>query len=404
MTQQNLSPQGPLVGIRVLELGSFIAGPLVGRIYADYGAEVIKVEPPKEGDPMRQWGRSYNGHHLWWPMIARNKKSVTLDLRKSEGREIAMDLAAQCDIVVENFRPGTLERWGLGYEQLKEMNPGIILVRVSGFGQDGPYRDRAGFGSVAEAMGGIRYITGYPDRPPVRAGVSLGDTLAAMYGVMGSLAALQHRNSKGGVGQVIDVAIPEAVLSLSETIIPEYQKLGVVRERTGTILPGVAPSNIYPTKDGSWIIIAGNADSVFRRLCEAMGRLELANDERFATHAGRAKNQELLDDMISQWARQYDLNTLDEMLAKVGVPAGPVYTASDILNDPHFSHRGSIAEVEDPEIGNVKMPNVVPKFGGTPTRITTAGPKLGEHNQEVYVNNLGISLERMRDLIAKEVI
>ncbi len=375
----------PLEGVRVVEMGSLLAGPFCGQLLADFGAEVIKVEPPGKGDPMRVWGRHRkDGRTLWWPIIARNKKSVTLNLREEEGQDLARRLVAEADVLVENFRPGTLERWGLGYEDLSESNPGLVMVRVSGFGQTGPYRDQAGFGAVGEAMGGIRHVTGFPDRPPPRTGISLGDSLAATFGALGTLTALYHREAHGGRGQVVDVGIYEAVLALMESTIPEYALTGHVRGRTGTVLPFVAPSNIYPTKDEDYVLIAGNADTVFGRLAKAVGHPEWAEDEKFATHHARGENMEELDAMISAWTRERSVEEVIEVLAEAGVPTGKVFTAEDMVEDPHYAARENLVTVEDPEIGAFPMQNVVPRLSETPGEVRWTGPALGQHNDEVY--------------------
>ena len=375
----------PLEGVRVVEMGSLLAGPFCGQLLADFGAEVIKVEPPGKGDPMRVWGRHRkDGRTLWWPIIARNKKSVTLNLREGEGQDLARRLVAEADVLVENFRPGTLERWGLDYEGLSEINPGLVMVRVSGFGQTGPYRDQAGFGAVGEAMGGIRHVTGFPDRPPPRTGISLGDSLAASFGALGALTALYHREAHGGQGQVVDVGIYEAVLAFMESTIPEYALTGHVRGRTGTVLPFVAPSNIYSTKDEDYVLIAGNADTVFGRLAKAIGHPEWAEDEKFATHHARGENMEELDAMISAWTRERSVEEVIELLAEAGVPTGKVFTAQDMVEDPHYAARENVVTVEDPEIGAFPMQNVVPRLSKTPGEIRWTGPALGQHNEEVY--------------------
>ncbi len=394
-----------LEGVRVVELGTLLAGPFCGQLLGDLGAEVIKVEPPGSGDPMRQWGRNkVNGRSLWWPIIARNKKSVTIDLHKPEGQQLARCLIAKADILVENFRPGTLEKWGLGYEELSRDNPGLIMVRVSGYGQSGPYHRRAGFGSIAEAMGGLRYITGYPDRPPTRIGISIGDALAGTLGALGALAALWRRDLKGGRGQVVDVAIYEAVLAYMESLIPEYSLTGYIRERTGSVLPGVAPSNIYPTADGQWLVMGANADNVFRRLCQAMGRPELADDPRFATHDARGQNMATLDAIIAEWTSTQPVDRLVELLNEVGVPAGKIYTAREMLADPHFAARNAIVWVDAPGIGKMPMQNVFPKLSATPGRVRWAGPDLGEHNREVFCGLLGLGEAELAELARKGVI
>ncbi|MCS7058961.1 MAG: CoA transferase [Meiothermus sp.] len=372
---------GALDGVRVLELGSFIAGPFAGQLLADHGAEVIKVEPP-EGDAMRRWGvRLKEGESLWWPVIGRNKKSVVLDLRTERGRRLARELARRVDVLLENFRPGVLERLGLKPEELMADNPRLIVARVSGFGQSGPYRDRAGFGSVAEAMGGLRYLTGFPDRPPPRVGLSIGDTLAGLFTAFGVLAALRAREQTGR-GQIVDVGLTDAVVAVLESVLTEYSALGVVRERTGNILPGVAPSNLYPTREGRYIQIGANADGPFARLCQAMGRPELAQDPRFATHEARGEHQTLLDQLIAEWTRSLSLEELDRLLAEHGVPAGPVNSAREVVQDPHFRERGTLLEVDTP-LGRLVMQGVVPKLSDTPGAVAWAGPPLGAHTASV---------------------
>lgn len=384
MTGDRSGPR-PLDGVRVVEMGSLLAGPFCGQLLADFGAEVIKVEAPGKGDPMREWGRHRKeGRTLWWPIIARNKKSVTLNLREEEGQDLARRLVAEADVLVENFRPGTMERWGLGYARLSEMNPGLVMVRVSGYGQTGPYRKRAGFGAIGEAMGGIRHVTGFPDQAPPRTGISLGDSLAATFGALGALTALYHRDAHGGRGQVVDIGIYEAVLALMESTIPEYELTGQVRGRTGTVLPFVAPSNIYPTKDEDYVLIAGNADTVFARLVEALDHPEWAEDERFATHHARGENMEKLDAMISDWSRDRTVEEVLDAMEEAGVPAGKVFTAEDMLSDPHYAARENVIRVEDPDIGEFPMQNVVPRLSETPGAVRWTGPRLGEHNDEVY--------------------
>ncbi len=395
----------PLEGVRVVEMGSLLAGPFCGQLLADFGAEVIKVEPPGKGDPMRVWGRyRKDGRTLWWPIIARNKKSVTLNLREEEGQELARRLVAEADVLVENFRPGTLERWGLGYEGLSELNPGLVMVRVSGFGQTGPYRSQAGFGAIGEAMGGIRHVTGFPDRPPPRAGISLGDSLAATFGALGALTALYHREAHGGRGQVVDVGIYEAVLALMESTIPEYVLTGHVRGRTGSVLPFIAPSNIYPTRDEDYVLIAGNADTVFGRLAKAVGHPEWAEDERFATHHARGENMEELDEMISAWTRERSVEEVIEVLAEAGVPTGKVFTAVDMVEDPHYAARENVVTVEDPEIGAFPMQNVVPRLSETPGKVRWTGPALGQHNDEVYGGLLKLGEEDRAGLRERGIV
>jgi crotonobetainyl-CoA:carnitine CoA-transferase CaiB-like acyl-CoA transferase len=394
-----------LAGVRVIEMGVLLAGPFCGQLLADFGAEVIKVEAPGVGDPMRAWGQHRkDGRSLWWPVIARNKKSITLNLREPEGQEIARRLIATADILVENFRPGTLERWGLGWDRLSEINPKLIMVRVSGYGQTGPYSQRAGFGVIGEAMGGLRNVTGYPDRPPTRVGISIGDSLAATFGALGALVALHHRDVNGGRGQVVDVGIYEAVLAMMESTIPEYALTGYIRGRTGSTIPGVAPSNIYPTKDGDYVLIAGNADNVFRRLSEAIGHPEWPDDPRFATHQARGEHMEELDGMIADWTRQRSAEEILSTMHEAGVPAGKVYTAKDMMEDPQFAARENIVWVEDPEIGPIPMQNVVPRLSETPGAVRSTGPALGQHNAEIYGELLGISPEEQASLRERGVI
>ena len=395
----------PLQGVRVVEMGSLLAGPFCGQILGDFGAEVIKVEPPGKGDPMREWGRHRKeGHTLWWPIIARNKKSVTLNLREGEGQELARRLVETADVLVENFRPGTMERWGLGYEELSTTNPGLVMVRVSGYGQTGPYKDQAGFGSIGEAMGGIRHVTGFPDRPPPRVGISLGDSLAATFGALGAVTALYNREARGGRGQVVDVAIYEAVLALMESTIPEYALTGHIRGRTGAILPFVAPSNTYPTSDGDYVVIGANADTVFGRFAKALGHPEWAESERYATHNARGENQHELDELISAWTRERTAQEVIEVMREASVPAGKLFTAEDMLSDEHYAARQNIVEVEDPDIGPFPMQDVVPRLTETPGSVRWTGPKLGQHNDEVFKEALGLSEEDLRGLRERGIV
>ncbi|MQB01058.1 MAG: CoA transferase [Actinobacteria bacterium] len=389
---------GPLADLRVLELGQLLAGPFCGQLLGDFGAEVVKVERPGTGDPMRQWGRQAQGLSLWWPVIARNKKSITCDLGTGEGQALTRRLVATADVVVENFRPGRLERWNLGYEELARINPGVILVRVTGYGQSGPYAPRAGFGSVGEAMGGLRHVTGEPDRPPSRTGVSIGDSLAGTLAALGALVAVHARRSTGR-GQVVDSAIYEAVLALMESLVPEYQVAGHVRQRSGAILPGIAPSNVYTTGDGDDVVMGANQDSVFRRLAEVMGQPHLATDPRFATHAARGENQAELDRLIGAWTAGRKSADLLEDLARAGVPAGRIYTARDLLADPHVLSRQAIVHLAHPEFGTIAMQGVAPRLSETPGSVRWPGPALGGHNDEIY-GALGLDageLTRLRD-------
>ncbi|MBS0412033.1 MAG: CoA transferase, partial [Proteobacteria bacterium] len=347
-------------------MGTLIAGPFCGQILGDFGANVIKLEDPGAGDPMRQWGRSLpKGHSPWWPVIGRNKKSVTLNLRSPEGQAIARTLIGKADVLIENFRPGSMEKWGLTYETLSAANPGLVMARVSGFGQTGPYAKRAGYGLIGEAMGGLRHITGEPDRPPARAGISIGDSLAATHAVMGIMMAL-HARQRTGRGQVVDAAIYESVLAMMENLITEYDITGYVRERSGSILPGIAPSNVYPAAGEAMVLIGGNGDTVFRRLAETMGRPDLAADPRFVDHASRGRNQAELDAIIADWTRTQDLDALLALLEDNGVPCGRVYRAPDMLADPQFIAREAIVETEHPVFGKIRMQNAFPKLSETP--------------------------------------
>ena len=373
---------GPLEGIKVLELGTLIAGPFCGKTLADFGAEVIKVEPPGDGDPLRRWRRMRNGVSLWWHVQSRNKKSITLDLRQAEGQAIARRLARDCDIVIENFRPGALEKWNLGWDALSRENPKLILVRISGYGQTGPYRERPGFAAIGEAMGGMRYITGFPDRPPVRPNLSVGDTLASLHGVIGALLALHHIKN-GGQGQVIDVALYESVFNITESLLPEFDAQGVVRERSGSTLPGIAPSNLYPCRDGAYVLIAGNADALFRRLMSAIGRDDLRDDPALAKNDGRAAQMARIDNAIAAWTSKFTQEEVLERMEKAEVPAGRIYTAADIAADPHYAARGMIEKIVASDGEPLKVPGIVPKLSGTPGGIRTQAPKLGEHTDAI---------------------
>jgi formyl-CoA transferase len=393
-----VSGPGPLAGVRMVELGTLLAGPFAGRLLGDMGAEVIKVEPPGKPDPLRDWGQArYEGRTLWWPVQARNKKCITLNLREPKGQELLLELARVADVVSENFRPGTLERWNLGYDRLCEVNRGIVLARISGYGQTGPYAERAGYASVAEAMGGLRYINGFPGEPPPRTGISLGDSLAAMFAVQGILAALYHRDvlSDGpdkGRGQVIDVSLMESSFALLESAVPEYDRLGLVRQPAGTRLTGIAPSNIFRSRDDLWMVIAANQDGVFRRLCDAMGWPELADDERFATHMARGENQDEIDGIVAEWAARHDAKEIDRILNDAGVVCGPIYSMAEIFEDPQFRARDMLVEHVDPEFGPYIGPGIVPKFSQTPGAIRWSGTwEEGSHNEEVYCGLLGLT-------------
>ncbi|TCJ97104.1 CaiB/BaiF CoA transferase family protein [Nocardia alba] len=399
MSAEPTPAPGPLQGLRVIEMGQLLAGPFCGQLLGDFGAEVIKLEAPGSGDPMRQWGREQaDGASLWWPVVARNKKSVTCNLRDPQGQRLARDLIAGADIVIENFRPGTMERWGLGYDQLRETNPGLIMVRVTGYGQTGPYAPRAGYGSIGEAMGGIRYTTGDPAHPPARTGISIGDSLAAVFATIGTLAALHHRD-RTGHGQLVDAAIYEAVLAMMESVLPEWEVTGYQRERTGSVLPNVAPSNIYPTAGGEMVLIAANQDTVFARLTELMGRPELSTDARYVNHVARGARMDELDDLIADWTSGLEADVLLERLHTGGVPAGRIYTARDMFADPHFAAREAIVRVAHPVLGELPMQNVAPKLSATPGSIRHAGPALGQHNQEIYGELLGLDADKIAELV-----
>ena len=375
--------RGPLVGLRVLELGQLIAGPFAARMFADFGADVLKVEPPardgqRGGDPLRTWRKLHpdrpDGTSLWWYVQARNKRCVTLDLRTPEGQQAVRELAADVDIVIENFRPGALEQWGLGWDVLSAANPGLVLVRLSGYGQSGPYRDRPGFGAIAEAMGGMRHVTGFPDRPPVRMNLSIGDSIAGLHAVIGALMALHHRRETGR-GQVVDVALYESVFNLMESTLPEFDRYGIVRERTGTNLTGIVPSNTYPTGDGGWVVIGGNGDSIFRRLMRAIERPDLADDPALADNAGRAARAEEIDAAIAAWTSARPLHDALAVLEAADVPSGRIYSVADMVADPHYRARGMIERVLLPDGTSLAMPGVVPKLSETPGEIAWPGPE-----------------------------
>ncbi len=392
----------PLQGIKVLELGALIAGPFCGRILAEFGAEVIKIEAPGGGDQLRQWRKMYQGTSLWWYAQARNKKSVTVDLRAAEGQEIIRKLAANADIVVENFRPGALEKWNIGWDQLSHINPRLIMVRLSGYGQTGPYRDRPGFGVMGESMGGMRYVTGYPDRPPVRLGISIGDSIAALYGVIGALLALQHRNASGR-GQMVDVALYEAVFGMMESLVPEYDVLGYVRERAGNALPGIVPSNTYPTRDGKYVIIGANNDAIFKRMMNTIGRTDLGSDPGLATNAGRAVRMTELDEAIADWTRKRELADVLTELEMAEVPAGKIYDVADILRDAHYLARGMLERHQLPDGKEFRLPGIVPKLSATPGATKWIGPALGAHTAEVLTAH-GYDEARQQELKKRGII
>jgi len=388
MTDQAAVARGPLTGLKVVELGQLIAGPFAAKTLADFGAEVIKIESPSGGDPLRQWRLLHNGTSLWWQVQSRNKKSVALDLKDEASRAIVRDLIREADVLIENFKPGVMEDWGLGYERLSPINPGLIMLRISGYGQTGPYRDRPGFGVVAEAMGGLRHLTAEPGRVPVRVGVSIGDTLASLHGVIGILIALQHRHASvspdapKGRGQVVDVALYEAVFNCMESLLPEYSAFGAVREAAGSALPGIAPSNAYPCIDG-WVLVAGNGDSIFKRLMNAIGRDDLAADPALAGNTGRVARVAEIDAAIGAWTASRGVIDVLDALNQANVPAGRIYTAKDIAEDPHYRARGMIQTTTTADGLQVEVPGIVPKLSLTPGAITRRAPRLGEDNDDV---------------------
>ena len=394
---------GPLKDLKVVEMGTLIAGPFCGQILGDFGADVVKIEDPKTGDPMRQWGRSLpQGLSPWWPVIGRNKRSIGLDLRTPEGRAIAGDLIGEADVLIENFRPGTMEKWGMDYAALPARNPRLIMARVSGFGQTGPYASRAGYGLIGEAMGGLRHVTGEPDRPPARAGISIGDSLTAMHAVMGITMAL-HARTNTGRGQMIDAALYESVLAVMENLVTEYDLTGYVRERSGSILPGIAPSNVYPCAGEGMILIGGNGDTVFARLCETMGRPDLAKDPKFVDHAARGVNQHELDQIIAGWTKGFELDALLALLEEKAIPSGRVFRAPDMLANEQYIARDAIVETDHPVFGKVKMQNAFPKMSETPGAVRWPGPTLGQHTDEV-LTGLGLDAARVAELRAKGIV
>lgn len=402
MNLPQLEP-GALQGLRVVEMGQLIAGPFAAKTLGDFGADVIKIEPPGSGDPLRNWRMLQDGTSVWWQVQSRNKRSIALDLRSAEGQDIARQLIAQADVLIENFRPGTLEAWGMDYETLSQSNPGLVMLRISGYGQTGPYRDLPGFGAIGEAMGGLRHLTGEPGRIPVRCGVSIGDTLAALHGTIGVLMALYHRKVNGGQGQVIDVALHEAVFNVMESLVPEYSAFGAIREPAGSALPGIAPSNAYRCADGV-VLIAGNGDSIFKRLMTLIGREDLGHDPELANNAGRVARVHELDAAIEAWTQS---RTVTEVLAALGeasVPAGRVYTAKDIVEDPHFRARDMILKQKTRDGHEMEVPGVVPKLTGTPGQVRSSAPKLGDDTDavlaEIGLNAETIALLRQRKVVA----
>lgn len=395
----------PLEGIKILELGNIVAAPFAGKIFSEFGAEVIKIEEPTNGDPLRQWRVMHHDTSVWWYVQSRNKKSVTVNLRNSKGQEIVKELVEHADVVLENFKPGTLEKWNLGYEELKAVNSSIILTRISGYGQTGPYREKPGFGSVAEALGGLRYLTGYPNLPPVRTGVAIGDMVAGLYAVIGTLMALRARDKHPEKkGQVVDVALYESVFSLLEGALPEYDLAGQIRERTGSTLPGVAPSNTYECADESHIVIGGNGDKIFQRLMIAIGRKDIAENPKYANNQGRVEDVTYIDEAIEAWTKKHTLEEAQKILDAADVPVGPIYGIQDIVKDPHYQAREMLQKVDLPDGKEILVPGIVPKLSGTPGEIDWNGPALGEHNDEIYTDYLNFTFEDFRKLKEEGVI
>lgn len=403
MANPTSGKEAALQGVKVIELGTLIAGPYAASLLGQFGAEVIKIEAPGNGDPLRNWRQLHNGTSLWWYAQSRNKKSLTLNLKSDQGQQIVRELVRDADIVIENFRPGTLEGWGLGWDELVKINPNLIMVRVSGYGQDGPYSQRPGFAAIAESMGGLRNLIGFPDRPPVRAGVSIGDTLASLYGVIGALLAMHHLKANGGKGQFIDIALYEAVFGVMESLIPEYGASGHVRERSGASLPGISPSSTYPCGDGLYVIIAGNGDSIFKRLMQAIGRADLAADPALARNEGRVRQNDLIDQAISDWTAQHDIDHVLNLLEAADVPASRVFTAADIYQDPHYRARDMIQQFTLPDGMPIDLPGVVPKLSETPGQTRWVGPELGQHTAEILAA-LGRSPEQIASLKQRGVI
>jgi crotonobetainyl-CoA:carnitine CoA-transferase CaiB-like acyl-CoA transferase len=403
--ENNRGPARPLEGLRILEMGQLLAGPFAAVLLAWFGAEVIKVELPGIGDPLRRWRKLYKGTALWWYILGRNKKCVTLNLRDPRGQEIARQLASKVDVVLENFKPGTLEKWGLGEDELRRLNPGLIVARVSGWGQTGPNASKPGYANVAEGVGGLRFLTGDTDRPPVRPNLSLGDSLAGLHAALGILLAVYHRDvKKTGEGQVVDVAIYESVFNLMESLVPEYDKLGYVRERQGAKLSGIVPTSTYLCRDGRYIIIGGNGDTIFKKLMVAAGREDLANDPRLEHNDGRVEHEQMIDAAIETWTQHHTFDEVFAALEKTGVPTGPIYSVAEILNDPHYQARGMFEEVEIGDHETVKLPTFIPKLSRTPGGTNWIGPPLGAHNDEVYSGLLGLRPDEIAKLHEEGII
>lgn len=402
MNTPNTKPK-PLTGLRVIEMGSLIAGPFAAKTLGDFGAEVIKIEPPGVGDPLRSWRTPEGATSVWWHVQARNKKSVAIDLRQPEGQELVRQLASEADVVIENFRPGTLEQWGLDYDTLSKLNPKLVMLRISGYGQTGPLRDLAGFGVIAEAMGGFRYITGMPGEAPVRPGISIGDSLSALHGVIGVLMALYHRAANGGQGQMIDVALYESVFNMMEGAVPEFDRYGMVREPAGSALQGIAPTNAYPCSDGRYVLIAGNGDSIFKRLMSLIGRDDLGNDPRLSRNPGRVEHMALIDEAISEWTKERGLEEALAALGEARVPAGKVFTIKDIVQDKHYQARDMLRKVRLGDGSELQVPGVVPKLSATPGGFDGGGPELGQHTESVLAS-MGVDAQRMDALRQKGVI
>lgn len=402
MTAAHTMSATALQGVRVIEMGQLIAGPFAGKTLGEFGADVIKIEAPGAGDPLRNWRMMKDGTSVWWQVQSRNKRSLALDLRSEEGQDIARKLIAEADVLVENFRPGTLESWGMGWDVLSELNPGLVMLRISGYGQTGPYRDLPGFGAIGEAMGGLRHLTGEPGRVPVRCGISIGDTLAALHGTIGVLTALYHRKVNGGRGQVIDVALHEAVFNVMESLIPEYSAFGAVREAAGSALPGIAPSNAYRCVDG-YVLVAGNGDSIFKRLMQAIGRPDLGDATDLANNAGRVARVDEIDAAIGAWTAERTVADVLTILGEARVPAGKVYTAKDIAEDPHYRARGMILTQQTREGYEVEVPGIVPKLMGTPGSVRSAAPRLGEDTDAV-LREIGLTEDQIAALRARKVV